>query len=99
MDEVPKEPLRLPIPELTFGAEFELFLNSKHLQGIQERKDIAISLAAMGLRCRNAKYMDKATDGFWKIKKDTSIVCPCESPNCLTFELVSPILKGRDLNS
>eukprot|EP00501_MAST-03F_sp_TOSAG23-6_P000213 GSMAST32.ASY1.ANO1.216.1 assembled CDS len=87
-------PLKLTT-ERTFGVELELTVSGDISLDLIARQ---ISLRAGSERCHRASY-GSATSLDWKVVKDSSIQCNQNMPNCNTFELVSPILRGgRGLN-
>ena len=85
-------PRPLPLPsDRTFGVEFELTLTEGLSGGLQE---LARRInESRGVSCRAVGYTHKPTD-FWKLVPDSSVKCSAGHPNCLPFELVSPILRG-----
>lgn len=85
-------------PEQKFGIELELTTNPD---------DPAVTLEAIAssltnkLRGRFGRISviqnygeGRRTTNVWKMVPDSSIVCNLSSPNCTTFELVSPVLAG-----
>lgn len=80
-------PLRMAaLPENEFGIELECTTNSD-LESIQ---------AAMPVPClliRNYAQGQETSES-WKIVPDSSIACNISMPNCNTFEIVSPVLRG-----
>ena len=88
------DPLRaLGIPSSRhFGVEFELTAPRHSLYS--SIPEIVSFLQNQGLECQYASRTDKRVADYWKVVHDGSISCSRDSPDCLTFELVSPKLKG-----
>uniref|UniRef100_A0A7S3PQH9 Amidoligase enzyme n=1 Tax=Aplanochytrium stocchinoi TaxID=215587 RepID=A0A7S3PQH9_9STRA len=81
-------------PERNFGVEFELTLQPNNR--IRDLDDLVTHINQCGIACRRTRYSDKEPTPYWKVLVDSSISCPRGSSGCLTFELVSPILKGSE---
>eukprot|EP01087_Luapelamoeba_hula_P020186 TRINITY_DN6832_c0_g1_i1.p1 TRINITY_DN6832_c0_g1~~TRINITY_DN6832_c0_g1_i1.p1 ORF type:complete len:461 (-),score=69.07 TRINITY_DN6832_c0_g1_i1:88-1470(-) len=79
---------------LTFGVELELTVPSRSI--VRTREQVATYLQSYGIAARVTEYSDKTPRSFWKIVPDASLCCHENDPQCLTFELVSPILQGHD---
>lgn len=79
----------------TFGIEFELTIPNK--PNLYTEHDFCqILMSRNNLSCRSAQYSDKDVKPYWKIKPDSSILCPLETPSCFAYELVSPVLSGQN---
>jgi hypothetical protein len=82
------------VPEnLTFGIELELLVPSRGR--VHSRQEVAAYLQRHGIDARCAEYSHKAVTDYWKIVSDASVCCSRDDPHCLTFELVSPVLRGK----
>ncbi|KAK3283932.1 hypothetical protein CYMTET_8388 [Cymbomonas tetramitiformis] len=84
-----RETFGFPLPDFSFGVEFELFMPSSVGWCLQ---DVARCMNEAGIVCKFEGYTHQVTT-HWKIVTDTSI--HADSHCDLTFELVSPILKGE----
>jgi hypothetical protein len=77
-----------------FGIELELSTSSD-----TSHKDVAdlieakASVTVKDMTDNSLAAADSRTD-IWRLVGDTSIACSSSSPNCNTFEIVSPILRG-----
>ena len=83
----PLRTLALPATP-TYGIELEL--TSPVYQTLPE---IAQTLGALLV---DSYSQGRVTSEHWKLVPDSSIVCNPSRPDCNTFELVSPILRGGD---
>lgn len=72
------------LPGLTFGIELELMINQDNIS----KESILEYLDHCGVNV--------SRENCWKIHNDNSIKCDINKPNCFTFELVSPILRGEN---
>eukprot|EP00211_Chloroparvula_japonica_P002655 CAMPEP_0119119888 /NCGR_PEP_ID=MMETSP1310-20130426/1185_1 /TAXON_ID=464262 /ORGANISM="Genus nov. species nov., Strain RCC2339" /LENGTH=457 /DNA_ID=CAMNT_0007109347 /DNA_START=81 /DNA_END=1454 /DNA_ORIENTATION=- len=81
----------IPVPNLCFGVELELLIGER--RGFSAER-VAEELEHVGISARSVGY-SKAVVPYWKVVSDSSLSCPRGDENCLRFELVSPILWGR----
>ena len=86
-----------PIPLRRFGVELELTLPPSRASEnfIMSLEDIAQEVTNNGIDCRSVGY-SKEIVPYWKLVSDSSISCSRGDEGCFTFELVSPILEGRE---
>jgi len=82
------------LPDTTFGIELEMSLNGSTTQEEVVRNIIRYADVRAKV-CRTYQEGKKKFDG-WKLDPDASLQCSRSNPNCNKFELVSPILKGRE---
>ena len=84
----------VPMADTEFGIELELSTSSD-----TSHKDVAdlieakASVTVKDMTDNSLAAADSRTD-IWRLVGDTSIACSSSSPNCNTFEIVSPILRG-----
>lgn len=84
----------VPIADVKFGVELELSTSANVSRG-----DVANLIAskafvtAIDVTDQYLTVADSHTDK-WRLVSDGSLVCSSSSPDCNTFELVSPILRG-----
>jgi len=85
-------PRYLPLPDLTFGVEFELTLPPNATRGLD---DFAYELRQRGVDIYAAWGTDRHahSNTSWKLVSDSSVACTVGQPDCVTLELVSPILR------
>ena len=94
----PNAPLTpVKMANVDFGIELELS-TSEYV----EPADVANSImtnagGSVDVRDMTHSYVAaRVTSHFWKVMADSSLQCSVGTPNCNTFELVSPILSGGD---
>ncbi len=84
----------VPVPDnLTFGIELELLVPSHGK--VRSHEELASYLGRHGIDARCTEYSDKGVAPYWKIVADANVCCSRDDPHCLTFELVSPVLRGK----
>mmetsp|Transcript_16491 Transcript_16491/g.35637 ORF Transcript_16491/g.35637 Transcript_16491/m.35637 type:complete len:453 (-) Transcript_16491:138-1496(-) len=90
-----KQLIPVPMAEKDFGIELELSTSS----GISS-SDVANAIrekASVVIQDMTNDYVGaRSRTDIWVLMYDASLVCSRSDPNCNRFELVSPILKGRD---
>lgn len=80
------------VPDLCFGTELELLIPERNNL---DEEAVAAALQRAGIPCRAEGYTHRIVE-HWKLVHDSSLSCSSADPNCLKFELVSPILRGAD---
>jgi len=88
----PLRPIKMP-DGFNFGIELELTSETT-----VSSEDIAAQLrrGVGDVRVITSYSQGQQQIGGWKLVPDASIVCNISQPNCNTFELVSPVLRGGD---
>ena len=102
----PLKPLGpVPMADTEFGIELELStsLTSSDIShgDVADLIEAKASVTVKDMTDYALAAADSRTD-IWRLAGDTSIACSSSSPNCNTFEIVSPILRGgtgiREIN-
>jgi hypothetical protein len=91
----PLKPLApVPMADTEFGIELELSTSSDISHGdVADLIEAKASVTVKDMTDYALAAADSRTD-IWRLVGDSSIACSVSSPNCNTFEIVSPILRG-----
>ena len=86
--------LKMKLPDVNFGVELELTAPKA-----MSREKIAEHICQGTneiIQVKDKEYTNgKKNRQAWKLKNDASVKCVPSEPECNTFELVSPILRGE----